>query len=36
VGTVDVESERTDAFSDTDRKALEDCAIAASSLWIAE
>jgi len=36
VGTVDVESEHTDAFSDTDRKALEDCAIAASSLWIAE
>jgi L-methionine (R)-S-oxide reductase len=36
VGTVDVESERTDAFSDTDRKVLEDCAIAASSLWIVE
>jgi L-methionine (R)-S-oxide reductase len=36
VGTVDVESERTNAFSDTDRKALEDCVIAASSLWIAE
>jgi L-methionine (R)-S-oxide reductase len=36
VGTVDVESERANAFSDTDRKALEDCAIAASSLWIAE
>jgi len=36
VGTVDVESERTDAFSDTDRKVLEDCGIAASSLWIVE
>jgi L-methionine (R)-S-oxide reductase len=36
VGTLDVESERTNAFSDTDRKALEDCAIAASSLWIAD
>ena len=36
VGTVDVESERTDAFLDTDRKVLEDCAIAASSLWIVE
>jgi putative methionine-R-sulfoxide reductase with GAF domain len=36
VGTVDVESERTNAFSDADRKALEDCATAASKLWIAE
>ena len=36
VGTVDVESERTNAFSDADRKALEDCATAASALWIAE
>jgi len=36
VGTVDVESERMNAFSDADRKALEDYAIAASSLWIAE
>jgi L-methionine (R)-S-oxide reductase len=36
MGTVDVESERTNAFSDADRKALEDCATAASSLWIAE
>jgi putative methionine-R-sulfoxide reductase with GAF domain len=36
VGTIDVESERTNAFSDADRKALEDCAAAASSLWIAE
>jgi L-methionine (R)-S-oxide reductase len=36
VGTVDVESGRANAFSDTDRKALEDCAIAASSLWIAD
>jgi putative methionine-R-sulfoxide reductase with GAF domain len=36
VGTVDVESERANAFSDADRKALEDCATAASSLWIAE
>jgi L-methionine (R)-S-oxide reductase len=36
VGTIDVESERTNAFSDADRKALEDCATAASNLWIAE
>ena len=36
VGTVDVESERANAFSHADRKALEDCAAAASSLWIAE
>jgi L-methionine (R)-S-oxide reductase len=36
VGTVDVESKRANAFSDADRKALEDCATAASKLWIAE
>jgi L-methionine (R)-S-oxide reductase len=36
VGTVDVESERANAFSHADRKALEDCATAASKLWIAE
>jgi len=32
IGTVDVESECTNAFSDADRKALEDCATAASKL----
>jgi L-methionine (R)-S-oxide reductase len=35
VGTVDVESERANAFSHADRRALEDCAAAASKLWIA-
>ena len=36
VGTVDVESEHVNAFSDTDRAALENCASAASKLWITE
>jgi len=36
VGTVDVESEHINAFSDADRKALEDCAAAALRLWIAK
>jgi putative methionine-R-sulfoxide reductase with GAF domain len=35
VGTIDVESERTNAFSDVDRKTLEECADAARALWIA-
>jgi putative methionine-R-sulfoxide reductase with GAF domain len=34
VGTVDVESERADAFSDADRKNLEECALAALVLWV--
>lgn len=34
VGTVDVESERTNAFSDVDRKNLEECAHAALALWV--
>src|ERR1700723_508971 len=33
VGTVDVESERANAFSDADRKNLEECAGAALALW---
>src|SRR5580698_8804869 len=33
VGTVDVESERANAFSDADRKNLEECARAALALW---
>jgi GAF domain-containing protein len=36
VGTIDVESEHANAFSDTDSAALENCASAASKLWIAE
>jgi L-methionine (R)-S-oxide reductase len=35
-GTVDVESERANAFSDADRRVLEDCATAALKLWTAE
>jgi putative methionine-R-sulfoxide reductase with GAF domain len=34
VGTVDVESERADAFSDADRENLEECAHAALALWL--
>jgi putative methionine-R-sulfoxide reductase with GAF domain len=34
MGTVDVESERTDAFADADRKNLEACARAALALWV--
>jgi hypothetical protein len=33
VGTIDVESERANAFSDADRKNLEECARAALALW---
>lgn len=33
VGTLDVEAEREDAFSDADRKFLEECARAAADLW---
>ncbi len=33
VGTIDVESERGNAFSDADRKNLEECARAALALW---
>jgi hypothetical protein len=35
VGTVDVESERANAFSDADQNMLEECAKAAFALWIA-
>jgi L-methionine (R)-S-oxide reductase len=35
VGTIDVESEKANAFSDVDRKTLEECAQAALALWIA-
>ena len=33
VGTIDVESERVDAFSEEDRAALERCAAAVAELW---
>lgn len=33
VGTVDVESERANAFSDADRKNLKECGRAALALW---
>jgi putative methionine-R-sulfoxide reductase with GAF domain len=35
IGTIDVESERANAFSDVGRKKLEECANAALALWIA-
>jgi putative methionine-R-sulfoxide reductase with GAF domain len=35
VGTIDVESERANAFSATDQRKLEECALAALGLWIA-
>jgi L-methionine (R)-S-oxide reductase len=35
VGTIDVESEPANAFSDEDQKTLEDCARAALQLWTA-
>jgi len=35
VGTIDVESERANAFSATDQSKLEECALAALGLWIA-
>ena len=34
VGTIDVESEKANAFSDVDRKKLEQCADAALALWL--
>lgn len=34
-GTIDVESERADAFSDADRKTLEQCAQADVAFWLA-
>ncbi len=33
VGTIDVESERANAFSDEDREMLEDCGRSALPLW---
>ena len=36
IGTIDVESERANAFSSGDQKLLEDCARAALPLWLAE
>ncbi len=33
VGTIDVESEQVDAFSEEDRAALERCAAAVAGLW---
>jgi L-methionine (R)-S-oxide reductase len=35
IGTIDVESECVNAFSDVDRTTLEECAQAALGLWIA-
>jgi L-methionine (R)-S-oxide reductase len=34
LGTIDVESEEVNAFSDEDRNSLEACAIAAAPLWV--
>src|SRR6266480_6036903 len=34
IGTIDVESEQTNAFSAEDQKMLEACSIAARALWI--
>jgi putative methionine-R-sulfoxide reductase with GAF domain len=34
LGTIDVESEHANAFSDADRKNLEECALAALALWV--
>ncbi len=34
IGTIDVESERANAFSATDQKRLEQCASAALALWV--
>jgi L-methionine (R)-S-oxide reductase len=36
VGTIDVESERPNAFSAEDQRVLEECAKAARPLWMAE
>ena len=34
MGTIDVESERANAFSDRDREMIEQCAQAALPLWL--
>ena len=34
IGTVDVESEKADAFSARDRQTIEQCAEAAKLLWL--
>jgi putative methionine-R-sulfoxide reductase with GAF domain len=34
IGTVDVESERADAFSERDQQMIEQCAQAALGLWL--
>jgi L-methionine (R)-S-oxide reductase len=34
IGTIDVESEQANAFSDQDQRMLEECAGAASGLWV--
>ena len=36
IGTLDVEAESKDAFSEADRKFLEECALAAAGLWNTE
>jgi putative methionine-R-sulfoxide reductase with GAF domain len=36
IGTIDVESERANAFSPSDQQLLEECARAALPLWMAE
>jgi len=36
IGTIDVESERANAFSEEDQRILEECAKAAHPLWSAE
>jgi L-methionine (R)-S-oxide reductase len=36
VGTIDVESERVNAFSEKDQQMLQECACAALPLWIAQ
>ena len=36
IGTIDVESERTNAFSANDQKLLEECARTALPLWVGE
>jgi len=35
IGTIDVESERANAFSPSDQQLLEECARAALPLWMA-
>jgi putative methionine-R-sulfoxide reductase with GAF domain len=34
IGTIDVESEQANAFSDRDREMIEQCAQAALPLWL--